>query len=212
MLLMLDNLFMKLGWALKPLLLTQQTIHVLVESGIYLGSLVHTSLPPLWLIRHNLRILCMSDTIKDAYVRTYSSIINPIPDQSMWVHTDCDATMHHPLIRPLGRPKKARKKGPNEAPDPYVIRRTSGSLRCGNCQEYGHNSRICKWIVLKTRGRGTKSRGRGHFADRDFAKDQCRQRKMGSQSINQGKRQRKGKGLKQMKRRWMRLWNRKIWS
>ena len=47
---------------------------------------------------------------RETYIRCYASIVNPIPDQSMWVVTEFDAIMPPPLRRPAGRPKKVRRQ------------------------------------------------------------------------------------------------------
>lgn len=99
---------------------------------------------------------------RDSYMRAYAPIIHPIPDQTEWVHTEFDPIVPPPLRRPPGRPKKARRRGPDEPNNPHLAKRTHQSLRCSNCQELGHNTRTCKGPVApkKGMGRGT-TRGRG---------------------------------------------------
>ncbi|XP_058217446.1 uncharacterized protein LOC131328526 [Rhododendron vialii] len=92
---------------------------------------------------------------KESYVRSYAEIINPIPDQTQWVHTDLDAVMAPPLRRPSGRPKKLRRRAVDEPKNPNAVRRTRQSLRCSNCQEFGHNTRNCN----KQRQRERKKEG-----------------------------------------------------
>ncbi|XP_063948945.1 uncharacterized protein LOC108221907 [Daucus carota subsp. sativus] len=53
------------------------------------------------------------------------------------------------LRRAPGRPKKNRSKKNDftveaRASDPTMLKRKGTSLRCGICQQYGHNSRTCK--------------------------------------------------------------------
>ncbi|KAH7835864.1 hypothetical protein Vadar_030635 [Vaccinium darrowii] len=113
---------------------------------------------------------------RETYVRTYSSIINPIYDQSMWIHSDSDAIMPPPLKRPSGRPKRGRKKGPNEVKETNVVR-THGTLKCGNCQQYGHNTRTCKLRGTtkgRGRGRGTASVGAGNSQTSGITLDNSR--------------------------------------
>ncbi|KAI8566916.1 hypothetical protein RHMOL_Rhmol02G0079600 [Rhododendron molle] len=108
---------------------------------------------------------------KESYVRSYAEIINPIPDQTQWVHTEYDAIMAPPLRRPSGRPKKLRRRAVDEPKNPNAVRRTHQSLRCSNCQEFGHNTRTCKWPITankgrgRGKGRGTSNRGRGRGRD-----------------------------------------------
>ncbi|KAJ4720930.1 Transposase, MuDR, plant [Melia azedarach] len=78
---------------------------------------------------------------KDAFMKTYSGIINPIPDRVMWSDVDCQLPL--PLIKrnPIGRPKKLRRRGPDE----HVIGTKTKCfvLRCEYCRATGHNVRSC---------------------------------------------------------------------
>ncbi|KAI8552256.1 hypothetical protein RHMOL_Rhmol06G0252600 [Rhododendron molle] len=99
---------------------------------------------------------------RDSYMRAYAPIIHPIPDQTEWVHTEFDPIVPPPLRRPPGRPKKARRRGPDEPNNPHLAKRTHQSLRCSNCQELGHNTRTCKGPVAPKKGMGRgNTRGRG---------------------------------------------------
>ena len=86
-------------------------------------------------------------------MNTYEPIITPIPDTSMWVHTEFDRIMPPALRRPPGRPKKARRKGQDEAQN--QVRKHYRSLRCTKCGIHGHNSRTCKGPV---RAKNTRKR------------------------------------------------------
>ncbi|KAI8551959.1 hypothetical protein RHMOL_Rhmol06G0227900 [Rhododendron molle] len=103
---------------------------------------------------------------KETYMRSYAAIINPIPDQTLWVHTESDAIMAPSLRRPPGRPKKARRKAVDEEKNPHLARRTHQSLKCSTCNEYGHNTRTCKGPIAANKPKavvtsGESSRGRG---------------------------------------------------
>ncbi|KAI8550550.1 hypothetical protein RHMOL_Rhmol06G0116200 [Rhododendron molle] len=70
------------------------------------------------------------------------------------------------LRRPPGRPKKARRKGVDEEKNPHLVRRTHQSLKCSNCNQYGHNTRTCKGPIAAKKPKavvtsGESSRGRG---------------------------------------------------
>ena len=96
---------------------------------------------------------------------TYSHMIYPIPDESMWVRTPYDQLMPPPLRRPPGRPKKLRNKALDEPQNPHQVRRFHQSLRCKNCGEIGHNIRTCKGPVKPKKkvfhvgGRGNRAGG-----------------------------------------------------
>ncbi|KAJ1417991.1 hypothetical protein SESBI_16259 [Sesbania bispinosa] len=46
-------------------------------------------------------------------------------------------------VEGLGRPKKLRRREPNEDPNPTRLKRSHTKYACGYCQQYGHNSRKC---------------------------------------------------------------------
>ncbi|KAI8525266.1 hypothetical protein RHMOL_Rhmol13G0217400 [Rhododendron molle] len=87
----------------------------------------------------------------DTFVRTYSHRIKPIPDKSLWPQTKCDPIMPPPLRVPIGRPKKARRKGEDEPNNPFKTRKHSTTTMCRQCR---HNVRTCKtpqdsWVKHK---------------------------------------------------------------
>lgn len=55
----------------------------------------------------------------------------------------------HPWIvkKPPGRPKRKRKKNPDESNNPYKVLRAGGNVTCGNCHQVGHNIRGCSAAV-----------------------------------------------------------------
>ncbi|XP_058212292.1 uncharacterized protein LOC131324362 [Rhododendron vialii] len=99
------------------------------------------------------------------FINTYNDMINPIPDQSLWVHTNSDPIMPPILRKQSGRPRKSRRKAADEPKYPERIRKHYESLRCGNCSEFGHNTRTCKAPKKPTQvGTVTTSTGRGRGA------------------------------------------------
>ncbi|XP_057502716.1 uncharacterized protein LOC130786435 [Actinidia eriantha] len=74
------------------------------------------------------------------FIRTHSNIINPIPDQDLWVQTNYDPIMPPPLRRQSGRPKNGGRKQQRT----HRVRKMHDSLTCGNCKPPGHNTRTCK--------------------------------------------------------------------
>ncbi|KAK1558265.1 hypothetical protein Q3G72_000509 [Acer saccharum] len=89
-----------------------------------------------------------SSLTKSAYMQTYISMIHPIPDQKRWPEVlACILIPGHtehfnppPRTVQPGRPKKQRKREPNEAPK--VGR--SGIVICKLCHQAGHNKRSCQ--------------------------------------------------------------------
>ncbi|KAH7855542.1 hypothetical protein Vadar_026018 [Vaccinium darrowii] len=51
------------------------------------------------------------------FAKSYSHIIKPIPDQTMWVHIEFDP-ISPPLRKKSGRPKKSRRRGQDEPKNP----------------------------------------------------------------------------------------------
>ncbi|KAL0464963.1 UNVERIFIED_CONTAM: hypothetical protein Slati_0383900 [Sesamum latifolium] len=81
------------------------------------------------------------------YKQTYEAIIHPIPDPKYWIETieDRDEMIMPPLYRRQpGRPKKARKKSPDEVNNGGNITRRCTVIACSNCGETTHNKKTCK--------------------------------------------------------------------
>ncbi|KAL5757169.1 hypothetical protein ACOSQ2_021915 [Xanthoceras sorbifolium] len=76
---------------------------------------------------------------KTAFIKTYGSIIHPIPDQCVWPEVDTVPLIPPPLKRRPGRPKLQRKREQNEKPKEA----RSGSVICKICKKAGHNKRTC---------------------------------------------------------------------
>ncbi|KAK4840231.1 hypothetical protein QYF36_003164 [Acer negundo] len=76
---------------------------------------------------------------KEAFQAAYSGVINPIPDASRWPTVD-NVPLDPPLRRTLvGRPKKNRRREPDEGPAAGRI----FSNKCKKCGTIGHNKRAC---------------------------------------------------------------------
>ncbi|KAL5759375.1 hypothetical protein ACOSP7_017899 [Xanthoceras sorbifolium] len=76
---------------------------------------------------------------KTAFIKTYGSIIHPIPNQCVWPEVDAVPLIPPPLKRRPGRPKLQRKREQNEKPKEA----RSGSVICKICKKAGHNKRTC---------------------------------------------------------------------
>nr|KAJ0196374.1 hypothetical protein LSAT_V11C700363940 [Lactuca sativa] len=74
---------------------------------------------------------------KDKYVATYSQNIQPIGGSNLWPMTEFIKPLPPPARRMSGRPKVNRVKHASESED---VTRT---VRCGKCQQLGHNNISC---------------------------------------------------------------------
>ncbi|KAL5846137.1 hypothetical protein ACOSQ3_009661 [Xanthoceras sorbifolium] len=84
---------------------------------------------------------------KTAFIKTYGSIIYPIPDQCVWPEVDAVSLIPPPLKRRPGRPKLQRKMEQNEKPKEA----RSGSVICKICKKAGHNKRTCSGGAKRSR-------------------------------------------------------------
>ncbi|KAK1565790.1 hypothetical protein Q3G72_035187 [Acer saccharum] len=89
-----------------------------------------------------------SSLSKSAYLQTYVGMLHPIPDQNRWPEVPpcimvpgISEFMNPPprTIQP-GRPKKLRKREPDEAPKVGRI----GTVTCKFYHQVGHNKRSCQ--------------------------------------------------------------------
>ncbi|KAL0427570.1 UNVERIFIED_CONTAM: hypothetical protein Slati_2931800 [Sesamum latifolium] len=74
-------------------------------------------------------------------------------DQTFWpLGVDVTHTTLLPTVikRMPGRPKKSRRKEPDEAPNAV---KKSSIVRCKACNELGHNRRTCLSIQVRNSGR-----------------------------------------------------------
>ncbi|KAL5743569.1 hypothetical protein ACOSQ2_026685 [Xanthoceras sorbifolium] len=74
---------------------------------------------------------------KTAFIKTYGSIIHPIPDQCVWSEVDAVPLIPAPLKRRPSRPKLQMKREQNEKPKEA----RSSSVICKICKKAGHNKR-----------------------------------------------------------------------
>ncbi|KAK1552416.1 hypothetical protein Q3G72_016600 [Acer saccharum] len=71
---------------------------------------------------------------KSAYLRTYSSMIHPIPDMCVWVDLEIAHVDAPPLKRLPGRPMLVKKR---ESGEKQKVAKTR-TVVCGNCRDRGH--------------------------------------------------------------------------
>ncbi|KAL0411728.1 UNVERIFIED_CONTAM: hypothetical protein Slati_3762500 [Sesamum latifolium] len=76
------------------------------------------------------------------YLKVYEEIIHVVPGAKDYIKTSYEP-LHPPKIKKiLGRPKKMRRKGPDEVQQ--VSTRKCLTHACRNCFEVGHNKGSCK--------------------------------------------------------------------
>ncbi|XP_023751778.2 uncharacterized protein LOC111900139 [Lactuca sativa] len=116
------------------------TIHEMDDSGDKVGELYTYVNKVYWLQTWN---------------EAYSYTVNPIKGRAMWPKSTCPFQLtpppHH---NQPGRPKTERKRSADEkydkqmqnhgAGEPEKLTRKFVSVRCGKCNNRGHNSRTCK--------------------------------------------------------------------
>ncbi|KAJ1386596.1 hypothetical protein SESBI_40646 [Sesbania bispinosa] len=80
---------------------------------------------------------------RTAYELTCGQVIAPINGEQLWPKTGGEPILP-PAYKPsAGRPKKLRRREPDESQNPTRLRRGGNTTRCGRCQNLGHNSRSC---------------------------------------------------------------------
>lgn len=75
-----------------------------------------------------------------AFKNTYKHKLYPIPNESKWLSFLHDSMPI--VVKAPGRPQTKRKR---EVSEVKTFLRSS-SLKCSNCDEWGHNVRTCKAI------------------------------------------------------------------
>ncbi|RHN59870.1 putative transcription factor interactor and regulator CCHC(Zn) family [Medicago truncatula] len=80
---------------------------------------------------------------KKTYLDCYDQTITPINGQKMWPKTELPYILPPNYKRGPGRPKKLRRREPDEGSQGNW-KRNSTTHRCKKCLKYGHNARTCK--------------------------------------------------------------------
>ena len=83
---------------------------------------------------------------REAYVRAYHPLIQPINGQKMWPKSGFTPVLPPIGRRQPGRPKKLRNKGPEEyinPEKPHKLRKVGQEILCSNCGKTGHSSCVC---------------------------------------------------------------------
>jgi hypothetical protein len=80
----------------------------------------------------------------EKYRECYSEGITPISGENMWPKTDFPDILPPAYKRGPGRPKKLRRRQPDETTSQNRWNRNNTTNQCTVCQDYGHNARGCK--------------------------------------------------------------------
>lgn len=95
----------------------------------------------------------------DALNATYEHYIQAVTSQEYWVRTDHPMPEPPRLKRPIGRPKKHRRKDANSEEVPgsqqYKLRKTY-EVTCNKCGESGHYEKTCKGPAIPRPAKKTK--------------------------------------------------------
>ncbi|KAK9283176.1 hypothetical protein L1049_011410 [Liquidambar formosana] len=63
-------------------------------------------------------------------------------------------------MKPPSRPKKLRRREPDEPRDSYRVSKKHVQIRCGKCHRYRHNRKTCKGQVAPKKGKApAKNKG-----------------------------------------------------
>ncbi|KAH7857443.1 hypothetical protein Vadar_012735 [Vaccinium darrowii] len=80
----------------------------------------------------------------DTYPKIYSNLMNPINGRELWPPTYNPTLVPPDVEKRLGRPKKARRREPDEPSDPTKLGKKGIKMTCRLCGKVGHNVRTCK--------------------------------------------------------------------
>jgi len=80
----------------------------------------------------------------ETWRKTYEPYINPTTSQEFWEKTNLPPINPPPYKRPPGRPKKVRRKDPDESQHSCKIKRVYDKTTCSKCGGKGHNAMSCK--------------------------------------------------------------------
>ncbi|KAK9209718.1 hypothetical protein WN944_002086 [Citrus x changshan-huyou] len=94
-------------------------------------------------MRYNVNEYVHSLLKKSAFMKTYQHQLYPMPDESRWPLLPHDNLLPPTITRAAGRPQTKRRRENGER-QPF---KRSTSVRCSNCDEWGHNVRSCKSIT-----------------------------------------------------------------
>jgi hypothetical protein len=77
------------------------------------------------------------------YMQAYGTSIRPLRDQSEWAKTNGPEVQPPMYEKKVGRPKKSRRKNPEEIEGGTRLSRDGVVIHCGYCTDAGHNRSGC---------------------------------------------------------------------
>jgi hypothetical protein len=77
------------------------------------------------------------------YKKAYDPMIYPVPSEDQWVRTGQDEVDPPALRASPGRPKRLRRRGPDEPKNSHCMRKGGSTMRCSKCRAVSHNARTC---------------------------------------------------------------------
>ncbi|XP_058216410.1 uncharacterized protein LOC131327323 [Rhododendron vialii] len=99
---------------------------------------------------------------KHTFEATYQHIMHPLNGPDMWEKSGKDPILPAEFTKQPGRPKKSRRREPDEPPkNPIKLSKRGVKMSCRRCGKEGHNTRTCKAPVDATPVQYTSTRGRG---------------------------------------------------
>lgn len=105
------------------------------------------SIQCIWFMRKNPDDYVHMYFHKHTFEITYSYYIQPINGVDLWPNTEMEPILP-PLIKKLpGRPKKQRKRDPDEPSSSTKVSKKYSVMKCSKCGKDGHNIRSCKGQV-----------------------------------------------------------------
>ena len=81
---------------------------------------------------------------REAYQACYGSQISPINGQQLWPKTDAPQILPSIFKTPPGRPRKLRRREPDEDVSHSRLGKKHLRMKCSNCGQFDHNIRSCK--------------------------------------------------------------------
>ncbi|GAV65178.1 hypothetical protein CFOL_v3_08693 [Cephalotus follicularis] len=75
-----------------------------------------------------------------SYLKTYETVIHPLPEADLDAHNDIEKLQPPPFKRLASRPRSSRRRAACE-PTP---RRRSSTVRCSIYKHFGHNKKGCQ--------------------------------------------------------------------
>ena len=85
--------------------------------------------------------------MKELYLKIYSFHMSPVPGQGDWEVTNLIIVLLPYFKKPIRRPKKQRKRQPEEPRLTTKVNKKGGFITCSKCLFKGHNARTCKCEV-----------------------------------------------------------------